>query len=309
VSRSTNLILVLVTGLGWGLLAPANKVTFAGEPAVFNGVSVAAARALWALPFFVVGAIVAWRLDPPRLLPRQWLAIAGASIVFGPGITVLFPIASQHTSVAHISFLVGVSPVTNTALAALVFKAGLDLRGRLALALGVAGVALLALTQRDDAAALFGDAMMVLWLIAFAIYACFLRAVGPGINATLLMSIVGSIALVVLSVPALALGYGGAAARVADTPVLAAWFFGEIVLGSMLVAQTTYAAAVRRLGVAMATIGSEYFALAVGVAASIVMHERWNALTAVAGLIFCCALAVTFVPFPGLNRAGISKAA
>jgi hypothetical protein len=39
------------------------------------------------------------------------------------------------------------------------------------------------------------------------------------------------------------------------------------------------------------------------------MHERWNALTAVAGLIFCCALAVTFVPLPGLNRAGISKAA
>lgn len=308
-ASGANIVLVLVTGLTWGLLGPASKVMFSGEPAIFNGTTLAVARAVWSLPIFLLGAVVFWRTAPPRLSRRQWLALVAAGIVFGPGNTLLFSIGAQHTSVAHISFLVGVSPVTNTALAALVFKAGLDLRGRLALALGVAGVALLALTQRDDAAALFGDAMMVLWLIAFAIYACFLRAVGPGINATLLMSIVGSIALVVLSVPALALGYGGAAARVADTPVLAAWFFGEIVLGSMLVAQTTYAAAVRRLGVAMATIGSEYFALAVGVAASIVMHERWNALTAVAGLIFCCALAVTFVPLPGLNRAGISKAA
>jgi drug/metabolite transporter (DMT)-like permease len=70
----------------------------------------------------------------------------------------------------------------------------------------------------------------------------------------------------------------------------------------MVIGQTAYAAAVRRLGVALATIGSEYFALAVGVAASLALHERWNPLTVVAGAIFCCALTATFAPIPALDE-------
>jgi drug/metabolite transporter (DMT)-like permease len=299
---ATTLVLVLTTGLTWGLLGPANKVMFAGEPRAFDGTTLAVARAVWSLPFFLAGAALFWRIARPRLQTRGWLAVIGAGIVFGPGVSLVFSVAAQHTSVAHISFLVGVSPVTNTALAALVFRTGLDRRGRVALALGVLGVLLLAVTQRSDAAGLFGDAMMVLWLLAFAAYACLLRAVGAALDARLLMCLVGSIALLALVVPALVLGYGGAVTHVADTPLLGGWFFGEIVIGAMIVGQTTYAAAVRRLGVAMATIGSEYFALAVGVAASLAMHERWNPLTVVAGAIFCCALAATFAPIPALDE-------
>jgi drug/metabolite transporter (DMT)-like permease len=275
---------------------------FSGEPAIFNGTTLAVARAVWSLPIFLLGAVVFWRTAPPRLSRRQWLALVAAGIVFGPGNTLLFSIGAQHTSVAHISFIVGVSPVTNTALAALVFRTGLDRRARIALSLGVLGVVLLAVTQRNDSAGLFGDAIMLLWLSAFAAYASLLRAIGPALDSRLTMCLVGAVALPALFVPGLALGYGGAVAHVADTPVLGGWFFGEIVIGAMVIGQTAYAAAVRRLGVAVATIGSEYFALAVGVVASLAIHERWNPLTVVAGAIFCCALAATFAPIPALDE-------
>ena len=60
----------------------------------------------------------------------------------------------------------------------------------------------------------------------------------------------------------------------------------------------------RRLGVAIATIGAEYTALAVGVAMSLALHEAWTVLTVVGGLVLCCALAVTFVPIPVASRRG-----
>jgi drug/metabolite transporter (DMT)-like permease len=295
-----NLVFILLVGLGWGLLGPASKVLFAAEPGVFDGFTVAVGRAAWALPLFLIVLGVAWRIDPPRLDARRWLAVIGAGIIFGPFITVMFSVAAQHTSVAHISFLIGLSPVTNTAVAAVVFRTGLDRRGIAALVLGVAGVALLAATHSSDRSAFLGDVLMVFWLVAFAAYACFVRFVGVRINPTILIALVGAIAMATLLVPGLALGYGGAIAHVGDSPAIAWWFFGEVVLGSTMIAQTAFAAAVRRLGVALATIGAEYCALAVGIAASLAAHEAWTVLTVIAGLILCCALAVTFVPIPGL---------
>ncbi len=272
--RSTvNLILVLAVGLGWGLLAPASKLLFAAQPGVFDGMSVAVARALWALPLFLIGLGVAWRLDRPRLDARRWTYVLAAGLVFGLAVSTLFTVAAQHTSVAHISFLVGISPVTTSAIAALVFRTRLDQRAWLALGLGVLGVTLLAVTQRGDASAVFGDLLMLGWLAGFGAYACLLRAVGPAISSTTLMCLVGTLAMAVLVVPGLALGYGGAAGHVADTPAIGWAFFGEVILGSTLIAQTAYAAAVRRMGVATATIGAEYTALAVGVAASLAARE------------------------------------
>ncbi len=125
--RSTvNLILVLAVGLGWGLLAPASKVLFGGEPGVFDGMTVAVARAFWALPLFLIGLGVAWRLEPPQLSARRWAYVVAAGLIFGLLVSTLYTVAAQRTSVAHISFLVGISPVTSTAVAALVFRTGLD---------------------------------------------------------------------------------------------------------------------------------------------------------------------------------------
>lgn len=303
------LILVVVTGLGWGLLGPASKALFGADP-TFNGLTLAVARAAWAFPFFLVALVVTWRLAPPRLRPRQWAAAVAAGLTFGLGVSTLFTVAAQHTSVAHISFLVGISPVTNTVLAALVFRTALDVRSRLALGLGIAGVALLAFTQHGGSSTAAGDALMLVWLLAFGAYACLLRAVGNGVSSTFLMAFVGTISMGVLILPGIALGYGGAIAHVAHDTTVGGWFFGEVIVGSTLVSQTTYAAAVRRLGVSVATIGAEYTALAVGVVCSLAVHEAWTPLTVVAGLVFCLALAATFAPLPfAAKRPALADAA
>jgi len=295
-----NVAFILLIGLGWGLLGPASKALFAAEPARFDGITVAVARAAWALPICLIALAVVWRFDPPRLDARRWLAVALAGFLFGPCITVLFSVAAQHTSVAHISFLIGLSPVTNTAFAALIFRTGLDRRAGVALGLGIGGVALLAATHSSDKSAFLGDLLMVAWLVAFAVYACCLRYIGVRIKPPMLMCLVGTIGMAAVFVPGVALGYGGAIRHMTDTPPIEGWFFGELLFGSTLIAQPAFAAAVRRLGVALATIGAEYTALAVGVVASLVAREPWTPLTVAGGLILCCALAVTFVPIPGL---------
>ncbi len=292
-----NVVFVLLTGLGWGLLGPASKVLYAAQPGVWDGVTVSVARAAWVLPVFVFALAPSWRISPPRLDGKRWAAIVAAALVFGLVISVVFTIAAQYTSVAHISFLIGLAPVTNTAVAALVFRTPLDRRQWTALTLGVIGVAILASTHTAARSAFLGDLCMLVWLAAFAIYACLLRVVGARMNGIMTMCLVGSISMAVLLAAGLALGKGGAIAHAADSSQVAWWFFGEIVVGSTLVAQTAFAAAVRRLGVSAATIGAEYTALAVGVVMSLVMHESWTPLTVAGGVVLCAALAAAFLPF------------
>ncbi|MDB5027467.1 MAG: Integral rane protein [Candidatus Eremiobacteraeota bacterium] len=296
-----NVVFVLLTGLGWGLLGPASKALYAIDGSVWNGLTVAVARSAFALPIFLFALAIAWRVNPPRLDAKRWLAVVAAGLIFGLVISVVFTMAAQYTSVAHISFLIGVSPVTNTAVAALVFRTALDRRQWIALSLGIVGVAVLAATHSSDKSAFLGDVLMVVWLAAFAAYACLIRVVGARLNAGMTMALIGTISMASLFVAGVLLGHGAAIAHVADTPSTAWWFFGEIVFGSTLIAQTTYTAAVRRLGVSVATIGAEYTALAVGVAMSLALHEPWTPLTVVGGLVLCCALAATFVPIPWLR--------
>jgi drug/metabolite transporter (DMT)-like permease len=295
--------LVATVGVCWGLLAPASKALFAAAPASFDGVSVAVARAVWGLPVFALAALVLALRERPRLDLRRWLAIGGAGLVFGLGITLTFSLAAMHTSIAHISFLIGTSPVTNSIAAALAFRLPIGRRERLALALGIVGVALLAASHTGGSASLLGDGLMLLWLAGFAVYAVLLRFVGGAVSSTFTMSAVGVVALASVILAALALpGSFRGAGHVLDSPSTAGWFFGEILIGSTFVGQTLYAVAVRRFGVSIATIGAEYTALAVGIVTSVLWHETWSVLTIVAGLLLMGALATTFVPLPGLKR-------
>ncbi len=297
----TNLVLIVLIALGWGLLGPGSKVLFAAEPGVFDGFTVAVARAAWCLPIFLIGLGVAWRLERPQLDARRWLALIGAGVLFGVAITVLFSVAAQHTSVAHISFLIGLSPVTNTVAAALAFHTRLHRRDWTALVLGVFGVSLLSLTHSSDRSGVFGDLLMLAWLAAFAAYAVALRYVGARVNTMFLICTIGVVSMGTLLAAGIALGWTRGIDHVTDSPAIAGWFFGEIVLGSTLIAQPAFAAAVRRMGVALATIGAEYTALAIGIAASLAAHEAWTPLTVVAGAVLCAALTVTFAPIPWLN--------
>lgn len=291
--------LVIFVGLAWGLLAPATKALFLADHTVFDGLSVVIARGAWAFPLFLIMLGASWMLERPRLTARRWGAIGIAGLAFGFGISVLFSIAAQYTSISHISFLLGSSPITNSLAAALVFRLRIERRERLALALGFVGITLLALAHNGNHASLFGDALMLVWLAAFALYAVMIRSIGGAVSSTFVMAAVGSVAmgsivLLSLFVP----GSGRAVAHVVDTPLTAWWFLGEIILAATILGQTAFARAVPRLGVAVATIGAEYTALAVGIAASVITHEPWTIVTVIAGVILCGALAVTFVPLP-----------
>ena len=292
-------LIVVAVGVCWGLLAPATKALFAADGDAFDGVTVAVARAAWGLPVFVLAAAVLALRERPRLAPARWWAIAGAGVTFGIGITLTFSIAAAHTSIAHISFLIGTSPVTNSAAAALAFRLPLGRRERIALALGVIGVGLLAASRTGGSATLVGDALMLLWLAMFALYAVLLRFVGPGVSGSFTMSAVGVVALAALLLVAAVLpgAYRGIP-HVLDSPGAAGWFFGEILIGSTFVGQTLYAIAVRRFGVSIATIGAEYTALTVGIVTSVLWHEAWSVLTIVAGATLIGALAVTFARLP-----------
>jgi drug/metabolite transporter (DMT)-like permease len=291
--------LVVAVGVGWGLLAPATKALFLATPAAFDGVSVAIARAAWSFPIFLIAALVLAVRERPQLAPKRWLAIGAGGVAFGIGITFVFSIAAAHTSISHLSFLIGTSPVTNSVAAALAFRIALGWRERTALTLGIVGVALLAASHSGGSSGLFGDSLMLLWLAAFALYAVLLRYVGPGVSTLFTMSAVGVVSMGAVMLVGLALpGAFRGVPHVLDSPSSAAWFFGEVLIGSTFIGQTAYAFAVRRFGVAIATIGAEYTALTVGITASIVWREPWTPLTVVAGGVLIGALAVTFVRFP-----------
>jgi drug/metabolite transporter (DMT)-like permease len=186
--------LVIAVGVGWGLLGPATKALFLLDSRAFDGASVAVARAVWSLPVFVIVGAVLWMRERPQVQRSRVRAIAGGGLAYGIGITFVFSIAAAHTSIAHLSFLIGTSPVTNSIAAALVFRLRVGWREKTALALGILGVGLLAASHGGGNATIVGDALMLLWLASFAIYAVLLRFVGPGLSSTLTMCGVGVVA-------------------------------------------------------------------------------------------------------------------
>ena len=303
--RGLALLLAVIAGISWGLLGPATKILFAQVPAAFDGPSVGVARAAWSFPIFLFWFAGAIMFERPRMAIRYWAALALAGVAFGLGIIYVFSVAAAQTSVSHLSFLIGSSPVINSIVAAAVFRLPLGMREKTALALGILGVTLLAISRTGGSAGLAGDSLMLVWLAAFALYAVLVRYVGPRVSASVLMSFIGIVAtFAVLAFAAFVPGAYRGIGHVTDTATVSWWFFGDIVLGSTIVGQLGYAIAVRRAGIAVATIGAQYTTLTVGTIASVALHETWTPLTALAGAILACALAATFVRLPVRKSAG-----
>ena len=292
--------LVIVVGTGWGLLAPATKALMLADPVVFDGVTIVVCRAVWSLPVFLILGAVLYAHERPQLELKRWIAMAAGGVTYGLGITFLFSIAAGLTSISHLSFLIGTSPVTNSIAAALAFRLPVAPRARVALVLGILGVGALAATHTGGRASMFGDGLMLLWLVAFALYAVLLRYVGPGISATLTMCGVGVFGM--LAVIAAGLAFPGAfrgVPHVFESAPVIVWFWGVVVLASTFVGQIGYAITVKRFGVSIATIGAEYTALTVGIISSVLWHESWTVLTIVSALFLIGALGVTFAGRPG----------
>lgn len=304
-------VLILITGVAWGLLAPFSKLLFAAQPAAFDGPSLAVARAAWTLPFFLITLVVAWRLERPQLDRKLWLAFLACGVCFGPGFMVLYSIASAHTSVSHIAFLVGLTPVCNAACAAAVFRLPLDNVRKAALTVGFIGVALLALTKSGNGSSLAGDGVIIVWLISFAVYTTILRFITGRFGLVFVTAIVGTIGTALVTFVGVASGAGRAIAHVADSSSIGVLFFGGVVFLATFVAPPAFAQAVRRRGIAIATSGAEYTAIAVGIVFSVaILHEVWQPLLALAGVLLLVSLALTFAPanlFARLRPLGASK--
>lgn len=288
---------ILLTACGWGLLAPFFKLIFASDPATFDGMSLAVARATWTLPFMAFLLATAWMLERPTFDRRSMLAFAVLGVIFGPAFMGIYSVATQHTSVSHVAFLVGLAPACSAALASIVFHTPLDRVRKVALALGVCGVALLAFTKSGNGASLLGDGLLVIWLGFFAVYSSVLRSMLTRYRLLFTMSLSGLIGTLLVSVIGIAIGKGGAIVHVTQTSAVSWYFFAEIIVLSTLIAPIAYAQAVRTAGVAIATSAAEYVAIAIGLGFSIaVLHETWQPLLTVAGITMLASLALTFAP-------------
>ena len=291
------MLYILVTACAWGLLAPSFKLIFASDPATFDGLSLAVARATWTLPFMVFLLGTTWMLERPTFDRRSLVAFAILGLIFGPGFMGLYSVATQHTSISHVAFLVGLAPASNAALAAIAFNAPLDRVRKVALFLGVCGVALLAFTKSGNGASLLGDGLLIVWLGTFAVYSSVLRTVLTRYRLLFTMSLSGVIGTLLVTVIGIAVGKGGAIAHVTQTSLVSWLFFGGVIVLSTLISPVTFAQAVRTVGVAIATSAAEYIAIGIGLGFSLlVFHETWQPLLTIAGVAMLASLALTFAP-------------
>jgi len=271
------------------LLAPFFKLIFASDPGTFDGISLAVARAMWTLPFMAFLLATAWMLERPTFDRRSLIAFGVLGVIFGPAFMGIYSVATQHTSVSHVAFLVGLAPA--------VFRKPLDRVRKVALALGVCGVALLTFTKSGNGSSLYGDGLLVVWLGMFAIYSSVLHSVLTRYRLLFTMSLSGVIGTLLVTIVGIAIGKGGAIAHVAQTSQVSWLFFAGVVVLSTLIAPITFAQAVRTAGVAVATSAAEYIAIGIGLGFSIaVLHETWQPLLTLAGLAMLASLALTFAP-------------
>jgi len=279
------------------LLAPFFKLIFASDPGTFDGISLAVARAVWTLPFMAFLLATAWMLERPTFDRRSLIAFGALGVIFGPAFMGIYSVATQHTSVSHVAFLVGLAPASSSALAAIVFRKPLDRVRKVALGLGVCGVALLAFTKSGNGSSLHGDGLLVVWLGMFAIYSSVLHSVLTRYRLLFTIALSGVIGTLLVTIIGIAIGKGGAIAHVAQTSQVSWLFFAGVVVLSTLIAPITFAQAVRTAGVAVATSAAEYIAIGIGLGFSIaVLHETWQPLLTLAGLAMLASLALTFAP-------------
>lgn len=283
-------------GIGWGMLAPAAKLLFLAQGGtLFDAFSLSVARGFWAVPPFVVLAL----LTRPRAGTIErgdaWLFLAAALLV-GFGLNFLYQLAIQHTSAAHAVLLQGLAPLAVATFEMVVLRRPLDTLRRVALGVGAAGVAFIAFGKASGGTALFGDAVMFGWLAVFATYSYVMRRLTSRYPTPFVTAIAwgGGFALVALVGAPL---IPTAVAHSLATPDVAIKVLVALVVISALLAPAAHAEAVKRANVTIATAGSQYAAIATGTTLSIlVVHESLGPVAIVGGALLVLALALTLVP-------------
>ncbi|MBC5809795.1 MAG: DMT family transporter [Candidatus Eremiobacteraeota bacterium] len=289
-------MLAVGAGIGWGTLAPVAKLLFTAQGGtLFNAFTLSVARAVWAIPPFVLLAI--FTRPRGRTIERaDWPLFAAGAVLVGLGLNFLYQLATQHTSAAHTVLLQGLAPLAVAAFEALFLGRRLDRVRSIALALGVCGVAAIAAGHNQGGAHVAGDAIMLAWLAVFASYSYVMRRLTGRYPTAFVTAVVwgaGFALVAILGAPLVPV----AVAHSFATPDVTIAILVALVVVSALLAPAAHAAAVRRTNVTLATVGSQYAAIATGtVLALTVVHESLGPFAIAGGLLLVVALAVSLVP-------------
>ncbi|TAM78448.1 DMT family transporter [bacterium] len=288
--------LVVVAGLAWGLNAPVSKVLYAAAGgSLFDGVTLVVARGFWSLPLFAVAALAVW----PRgrsIVPLDAWRLAWLGLLFGPGLTGLYAVASQWTSAAHVVLISGLTPPATALLESMVRRKPLRGRAWLSIACGVGGVAVLSATRSSHGSTPQGDALMIAWIAIYALFALGTRELTARYPSAFVSVASTGLGSVIVTVVGMAAGVGGAIAHPFATPQVAWAFFGEMVVALGLIGPIANVMAIRRSNATIATTGGLYAAVATGLIAAVALvHEQLTPSVLLSGALLAASLALMFV--------------
>ncbi|TAM91424.1 DMT family transporter [bacterium] len=287
--------LVVVAGLAWGLNAPVSKVLYAAAGgSLFDGVTLAVARGFWSLPLFAVAALAVW----PRgrsIAPVDAWHLAWLGLLFGPGLTGLYAVASQWTSAAHVVLISGLTPPATALLESTVHRQPLSARAWLSIACGVAGVAVLSSTRSAHGSTPQGDALMIAWIAIYALFVLGTRELTTRYSSAFVSVASTGLGAVIVTIAGLAAGVGGAIGHPFATPQVAWAFFGEMVVALGLIGPVANVMAIRRSNATIATTGGLYAAVATGLIAAVTLvHEQLTPSVLLSGAFLAASLALMF---------------
>jgi drug/metabolite transporter (DMT)-like permease len=295
--RSFAILALFSAAFFWGGNAIASKILYRPDGGHFDAFSLVVARAIWSLPLFLV---LAWFARPGRSPTRAdaWRLIA-TGVCFGPGACGFMALAAQYTSGAHVVMLMSLSPPFTAIVSAFVLRERVDAARVAALAVGIAGAALLSFTNSASGSTVTGDLFEVVQMVFFSLMFVFTRGLGTRYSPFFVSGTYGTIGMLLLVAGGLAAGRLGpyALQPFASGGSTLWWFFGEIVIGLSIYGQTAQSYALRTLGAGITSLISAYGTLIVGViGAVILLGERLSVAGWAAAALLALALALGLAP-------------
>jgi len=299
-ARISAFVALILATVFWGLNAVASKVLFRPESAHFDALGLVVARSAWSLPFFASMAF----FNRPRggVARRDWPLFALLALCIGPGTIGIFAFGAHETSAAHVVLIFALIPPFTAVFSAIALRERLAPIRLVALALGIAGTVLLTTTRSANGSTLHGDACILVMVVSFSVISVVLRILGRDrpYAPLFVAGFYCSLGMALLLAGGLALGREAAIAQpvVANASVLV-WFFGIMIAGLTIFAQTAQTFALRTLGATTGSIVSAYGSLLFGLlGAYFVLGESLTPAGIVAALILVLALFLGVVPLP-----------
>lgn len=296
----------LISAVFVGLNAVASKLLFSPKAAAqFDAVSLFVARGFWALPLFLVLALVTMPRPLPPLTRKNAALFAMCGITYGPGTNALSALGASETSAGHAVLLLSLFPPLAAILASMFLRERLAPVRVVAILIGVVGALMLTLSKSGAGSSLAGDAMIGAFILSWAFLTLGIRKLDTTYPALFVVGVFGAIGCLLL------VGMGLIGGRI-DAIVIPLkhfdaatiiWFDVELVLLLSVFGQLLQGVALRTLNVALVAALTSYGSISVGLAASIILlGEHLTVGEIVASLFLVTALGLSLVPISAVSR-------